>query len=1330
MPSIIFKLTQAGRAALVNAQNTGTQARTVVSVGVTAAAFTPTDALTAIPQEIKRIGTLAGDVVDAGTVHVTVRDDGTDTYTVRGLGLWLDNGVLLGTYSQAEPIVEKSRASIMLLACDLRVLDGGVDISTLIFGNKDFLNPPATTERQGVVELATEAEADALEDAQRAATPRSLRGLFARAALAARLIVAGTGLKGGGNLYGDRTISLADTPVTPGQYGSASAVPSFVVDAQGRLTYAGAVTVAAPWGGITGMPRWPMHERGFVSMDAESVDFNDVLEPGMYQTSGPRRLAKNSPPAYPFGLLQVLGVAWGPRTQQYFSHDGQQLYRTKYNESDWSPWKRAALQGDDAAFKDLKAATFAGSGYGLGDLRWGNLVERPDTLRGYGIIDALGLDGTKTPQLAKGFDLNDLRTTGLYRGEQLLNAPDAGWWTVIATSHDSTDVAAGWRQQIAIAFGSGNSVPAGTMAKRASQAGSWGEWVIVVDARNTAATVRELAGPSAWAPAKTGGAIEVREAGRNGIQSGADNESPRLRFHWSGRAIADIGMDAAGVVNLWTEAPGPGADEHRDLRVRRLYSLGTSYVHGDERTVYGPNSSYGAYLVVGGNGREDGNINAGVVTTNGNLHLDAAPGNTTYLNWYGGTAGVVFGNGSRGEAGRINAAGDMGIKGGFSAGAALSWGGIAAGRGDNITGLKWGNIVERPSTLGGYGITDAAMAARRVIAGTGLAGGGDLTQDRTLSLANTTVAAGQYGSASAVPSFVVDAQGRITYAGAVTVAAPWGSITGMPSAVMYDRGYVGFDDAVADFNNINEPGMYRTGGGGPQVALNRPAAYEWGVLSVFGAGNGPRTQMYFSHRGELLYRTKYGENNWTEWLRPALAGQDAHFARLTAAEVLRGSELRIGDDGAPATALLKKVEGALQLDTWGAAAPLRLGGSAVEFKTETGSAVETRHWADQRFYGDARTVYGPNTTWAGKLIVGSGDWITTADDAAALAGTNGNVHLDPAKGRKVHLNFYRGAGVVIGNGARGAVAEITPSGYAWFGGRVDADGLAARGDSRVMAGPNSQGRYLALGGNGIEGIDRPTTASFFVSNGNLHIDPAGGYETYLNWNSGQKVIFGNGAGAQCASIDKNGHATVEGLTVAGCTGGVVPPGTIIQYAGHNAPVGYLRANGAAVSRTTYAALFAAIGTTHGAGDGSTTFNLPDRRGVFMRGVDDGRGIDPGRALGSFQGAQNAAHSHGATVHENGWHGHGASASGVGDHVHNMTFRPYQWDHGVTGEVGDNGDPNYGAQVTSGTMQGAGAHSHTIWIEGNGTHTHGISIAADGGSEARPINAADLFCIKY
>lgn len=86
-------------------------------------------------------------------------------------------------------------------------------------------------------------------------------------------------------------------------------------------------------------------------------------------------------------------------------------------------------------------------------------------------------------------------------------------------------------------------------------------------------------------------------------------------------------------------------------------------------------------------------------------------------------------------------------------------------------------------------------------------------------------------------------------------------------------------------------------------------------------------------------------------------------------------------------------------------------------------------------------------------------------------------------------------------------------------------------------------------------------------------------------------------------------------------------GDVKFHAANAIPYGWLKANGATVSRTAYPALFAAIGETYGAGDGSTTFALPDLRGEFVRGFDDARGVDSGRVFGSVQAGSVEAHSH-------------------------------------------------------------------------------------------------------
>ncbi|MGE8366991.1 phage tail protein [Cupriavidus sp.] len=91
--------------------------------------------------------------------------------------------------------------------------------------------------------------------------------------------------------------------------------------------------------------------------------------------------------------------------------------------------------------------------------------------------------------------------------------------------------------------------------------------------------------------------------------------------------------------------------------------------------------------------------------------------------------------------------------------------------------------------------------------------------------------------------------------------------------------------------------------------------------------------------------------------------------------------------------------------------------------------------------------------------------------------------------------------------------------------------------------------------------------------------------------------------------------------------GHILPGAVVWHAKSTVPAGYLKCNGSAVSRTTFADLFAEIGTTFGAGDGSTTFNLPELRGEFIRGWDDSRGVDAGRVLGSAQVQAERTHYH-------------------------------------------------------------------------------------------------------
>ncbi|WP_164276584.1 phage tail protein [Stenotrophomonas sp. B1-1] len=174
MSALPLTFTAAGRAALINAPNTGTRAVTVTAIGLTEQAFIPDPAGgdTVLPGEFKRLETFGGKAVADDVIHISLRDEGSDTYALRGIGLYLDDGTLLCVYGQEEVILEKSGQAILMLAADMVLTD--VEATSIAFGSTEFLNPPATTTEMGVVELATSAEAITGSDAQRAVTPAAL----------------------------------------------------------------------------------------------------------------------------------------------------------------------------------------------------------------------------------------------------------------------------------------------------------------------------------------------------------------------------------------------------------------------------------------------------------------------------------------------------------------------------------------------------------------------------------------------------------------------------------------------------------------------------------------------------------------------------------------------------------------------------------------------------------------------------------------------------------------------------------------------------------------------------------------------------------------------------------------------------------------------------------------------------------------------------------------------------------------------------------------------------------------------------------------------------
>ena len=162
----------------------------------------------------------------------------------------------------------------------------------------------------------------------------------------------------------------------------------------------------------------------------------------------------------------------------------------------------------------------------------------------------------------------------------------------------------------------------------------------------------------------------------------------------------------------------------------------------------------------------------------------------------------------------------------------------------------------------------------------------------------------------------------------------------------------------------------------------------------------------------------------------------------------------------------------------------------------------------------------------------------------------------------------------------------------------------------------------------------------------------------------------------------------------------VPAGSIFTFASTTVPSGYLECNGAAVSRSTYATLFATISTTFGVGDGSSTFNLPDLRGQFVRGwANNATGTgDDGRSFASSQADQNKTHGHTASVTDPG-HKHVTKGHGTQD--------------------------DGGSNLTGST---SGGTSSTSMNDANTGIS--VSVASDGGAEVRVKNIALMYVIKF
>ena len=151
MALLEITITDAGRAEIVNADNTGTGPVEITEIGLGTGQYTPDPTQTALVSEVKRISTISGLVLSPALIHVIGRDDTTDAYSVSEFGLYTESGTLFAVYSQGTPYAEKVSGSSFLIAVDIAITT--LDATSITFGDTTFVNPPATLTQQGIAFL-------------------------------------------------------------------------------------------------------------------------------------------------------------------------------------------------------------------------------------------------------------------------------------------------------------------------------------------------------------------------------------------------------------------------------------------------------------------------------------------------------------------------------------------------------------------------------------------------------------------------------------------------------------------------------------------------------------------------------------------------------------------------------------------------------------------------------------------------------------------------------------------------------------------------------------------------------------------------------------------------------------------------------------------------------------------------------------------------------------------------------------------------------------------------------------------------------------------------